>query len=273
MLAAIPLPADPPDDTLKPIVIPPPFTLHEFLANATGVTLALCFLFCLLMIHLLLSNYRVFQELTTSWCPEREEHGYLLTPLFKCSTNPRVATAHRWNMVDVMARMSKPTECFYNKDGNWYYAGVYKAFRLDDLTTKEWEALSTETTQALVKDTIAARKNTSPQNIYETAQLYSAGALRVACIGLQCVGFNKAMYHAVLEQAVKCALAAKYNKATPPPSAGIGAVGGAWNAGTVGERETGVEGAVSGITTMSIGSGGSENVPVQGQGQGGKGKK
>ncbi|KAJ7107225.1 hypothetical protein C8R43DRAFT_1045129 [Mycena crocata] len=38
LLATIPLPADPPDDTLKPIVIPPPFTLHEFLANASGVT-------------------------------------------------------------------------------------------------------------------------------------------------------------------------------------------------------------------------------------------
>ncbi|KAJ6548181.1 hypothetical protein DFH09DRAFT_1320511 [Mycena vulgaris] len=159
LLAKIPLPLDPPDDTLKPIVIPPPFTLHEFLANALFET-----------------------QLTTSWCPEREEHGYLLTPLFKCNTNPLVATAHRWNMVDVdvMARMSKPTECFYNNDGNWYYAGVYRAFRLEDLTTKEWEALSAETTQALVRDTIAARKNTSPQNIYETAQLYAAGASRVS---------------------------------------------------------------------------------------------
>ncbi|KAJ7684320.1 hypothetical protein DFH06DRAFT_1354182, partial [Mycena polygramma] len=198
LLAAIPLPADPPDDTLKPIIIPPPFTLHEFLANATG------------SLRNALSNYRVLQELTTSWCPEREEHGYLLTPLFKCSTNPRVATAHRWNMVDVMARISKPTECFYHKDGNWYYAGVYKAFRLEDLTTKEWDALSNETTQAIVRDTIAGRKNTSPQNVYETSQLYAAGALRVACLGLQCVGFNKAVYRAVLEQAAKCAVAGKW---------------------------------------------------------------
>ncbi|KAJ6455947.1 hypothetical protein C8R47DRAFT_1029492, partial [Mycena vitilis] len=212
LLAAIPLPADPPDDTLKPIIIPAPFTLHEFLANATG------------SLRNALSNYRVLQELTTSWCPEREEHGYLLTPLFKCSTNPRVATAHRWNMVDVMARISKPTECFYHKDGNWYarvlpadpshrrryYAGVYKAFRLEDLTTKEWDALSNETTQAIVRDTIAGRKNTSPQNVYETSQLYAAGALRVACLGLQCVGFNKAVYRAVLEQAAKCAVAGKW---------------------------------------------------------------
>ncbi|KAJ6500820.1 hypothetical protein C8R45DRAFT_1123429 [Mycena sanguinolenta] len=250
LLAAIPLPCEPPDDTLKPILIPLPFTLHEFLANATG------------SLRTALSNYRVLQELTTSWCPEREEHGYLLTPLFKCSTNPRVATAHRWNMVDVMARLSKPTDCFYNKDGNWYYAGVYKGFRLDDLTTKEWEALSPETTQALVKDTIAGRKNTSPQNIYETTQLYSAGALRVACIGLQCVGFNKAMYHAMLEQAVKCALATKF-KGAPAPGAGLGAVGGAWNA--AGESNA-VDGVVSGIVAMSVGS---ENVPAQS----GKGKK
>ncbi|KAJ7765691.1 hypothetical protein B0H16DRAFT_1309933, partial [Mycena metata] len=250
MLASIPLPADPPDDCLKPIVIPPPFTLHEFLANASGVPL---------------SNYRVLQELTTSWCPDREEHGYLLTPLFKCSTNPRVATAHRWNMVDVMARMSKPTECFYNKDGNWYYAGVYRAFRLEDLTTKEWEALSNETTQALVRDTIASRKNTSPQNIYETSQLYAAGALRVACLGLQCVGFNKAMYHAVLEQAAKCAAAGKWKVGTPtsgtPSNAGLGAVGGTWNAAA--------EGVLDGSAMAGMSMGGSENVPVQG----GKGKK
>ncbi|KAJ7700751.1 hypothetical protein B0H17DRAFT_210911 [Mycena rosella] len=243
LLATIPLPLDPPDDTLKPIVIPAPFTLHEFLANATGT------------LRNALSNYRVLQELTTSWCPDREEHGYLLTPLFKCSTNPRVATAHRWNMVDVMARMSKPTECFYNKDGNWYYAGVYRAFRLDDLTTKEWEALSAETTQALVRETIAARKNTSPQNMYETTQLYAAGALRVACLGLQCVGFNKAMYRAVLEQAAKCAIAGKWKGTPPPPAPGAGlGAGGVWNAaGDV------IDG--SGIAGMSIG--GNENAPPQ----------
>lgn len=36
------------------------------------------------------------------------------------------------------------SECFYNKDGKWYYAGTYKAFRMDDLTVQEWESLSTE---------------------------------------------------------------------------------------------------------------------------------
>ncbi|KAJ7061481.1 hypothetical protein C8F01DRAFT_1137539 [Mycena amicta] len=245
LLATIPLPIEPPDDTLKPIVIPPPFTLHEFLANASGVSCMAFFSDCMLIflssfyqpLRNALSNYRVLQELTTSWCPEREEHGYTLTPLFKCSTNPRVATAHRWNMVDVMARMGKPSECFYNKDGNWYYAGVYKGFRLANLTVKEWEALSSETTQALVKETIAGRKNTSPQNMYETAQMYGAGALRVACIGLQCVGFNKAVYHAVLEQAARCVDAASAGggsgsgakwSAQNGTKVGLGN-GGAWN--------------------------------------------
>lgn len=93
----------------------------------------------------------------------------MLSPVFKCSTNPRVATAHRWTSVDLVAKLNQPTgklpeihdlsttfynipfasdlylpECFYNKDNKWYYAGVYSFFRLEDLTTKEWEALSTE---------------------------------------------------------------------------------------------------------------------------------
>jgi hypothetical protein len=60
----------------------------------------------------------------------------------------------------VLGRMSKPTgiifpivilicvldatlsECFYHKDGLWYYAGSYKAFKLDTLSTKEWTGLA-----------------------------------------------------------------------------------------------------------------------------------
>ncbi|KAG1894468.1 uncharacterized protein F5891DRAFT_922114, partial [Suillus fuscotomentosus] len=177
-LAMLPLPADIPDDALNPIVIPQPYILHEFLGNTSGVSA---------LYISTLSNYRVLGQPTTYWCPEREEHGYLLTPIFKCSANPRVTTAHRWTVADVIGTMDRPTECFYNKDGKWYYVGIYKAFRMDDLTTEEWEALSIE--------------NLSPQNLYETGQLYAVGALRVACIGLQCAGFSSAMYRAVLEQA------------------------------------------------------------------------
>ncbi|KAI0251360.1 hypothetical protein BJV78DRAFT_1126595, partial [Lactifluus subvellereus] len=193
ILAALPLPAGIPSDALRPILIPSSYTLQEFLASAVG--------------------------LTTNWCPEREEHGYFLTPLFKCSTNPRVATAHRWMMVDVVSKLDKPTECFYNKDGKWYYAGVYKTIRLDDLTTKEFEQLSTEashlyfsysTTQSLIKETLAGRKNVSPQIVYETTQLYLAGALKIACVGLQCVGFNDLLYRTILEQATKCAQSGRW---------------------------------------------------------------
>ncbi|KAH7911887.1 hypothetical protein BJ138DRAFT_1062170 [Hygrophoropsis aurantiaca] len=192
ILAALPLPPDIPDDALRPIVIPPPNTLHEFLGNASG--------------------------LTTYWCPDREEHGYFLAPVFKCSTNPRVVTAHQWTAVDVIGRMNKPTECFYNKDGKWYYAGVYIAFRMEDLTAQEWDALSTETSQTLMKETIVGRKNISPQNIYETGQLYAVGALKIACVGLRCVGFSSEMYHAVLEQAGNCARTGKWRTGVRTPS-------------------------------------------------------
>jgi len=35
-------------------------------------------------------------------------------------------------------------ECFYNREGLWYYAGSYQAFQLEDLTLKEWAELPTE---------------------------------------------------------------------------------------------------------------------------------
>ncbi|TFY81603.1 hypothetical protein EWM64_g2414 [Hericium alpestre] len=184
ILAALPLPTDIPSDSLKPIMIPPPFSLHEFLANAAG-------------------------------------------PL-KNSTNPRVATAHRWSSVDVLGRMSKPTECFYNKDGKWYYAGIYKGIRLDDLTVTEWEHLSPETAQALIKETLAGRKNTSPQNIYETTQLYSAGALKLACVGLQCIGFNNTLYRTILEQASKCTQNGRWRDPFGPAETASGAL---WDSG------------------------------------------
>ncbi|THH21494.1 hypothetical protein EW146_g115 [Bondarzewia mesenterica] len=234
-LASLPIPAGIPSDALRPITIPAPFTLHEFLANATG------------SLRNSLSNYRVFQHLTTAWCPEREEHGYLLTPLYKCNTNPRVITAHRWSMVDVIGRMNKPTECFYNKDGKWYYAGVYKAMRLEDLTTTEWEQLSDETSQILIKETLVNRKNTSPQNVYEVTQLYSAGALKVACVGLQCIGFNNTLYRTILEQASKCVQSGRWRN-----SFGAG-TGVAWATNTVaGSGYSSLPGAVPGPSIASL---------------------
>ncbi|KAL5533482.1 hypothetical protein ACEPAF_5258 [Sanghuangporus sanghuang] len=177
VLTALPMPLGIPEDELKPIILPPSMPIHEFLNNTTG---------------------------TTRWCPDREEHGYFLTPLYKCTTKARVSTAHSWNEVDPRGRMIKPTECFYNRQGKWYYAGQYVALRLDDFSTKEWNELDAETSGVLVKETLVGRKNTSPTVQYEVSQLYSAGALKIACVGLQCVGFNLALYHNILEQAAKC---------------------------------------------------------------------
>ncbi|TDL18486.1 hypothetical protein BD410DRAFT_753187 [Rickenella mellea] len=198
ILASLPLPNTVPNDVLKPIIIPPPVTLHEFLSNATGSTKSY------------LTGYRAFQDKTTMWCPEREEHGYFMTPLYKCNTNPRIITAHRWTEVDPRGRLDQPTECFYNKDGKWYYAGQYVALRLEDLSVKEWETLEPETVSTLIKDTLSGRKNTSPQNHYETAQLYAVGALKVACVGLQCVGFNTALYDAIVAQAARCTVSGRW---------------------------------------------------------------
>lgn len=44
----------------------------------------------------------------------------------------------------------------------------------------------------------------SPQTVYETTQLYLAGALKIACVGLQCVGFNNLLYRTIIEQTTRC---------------------------------------------------------------------
>ncbi|KAI6097975.1 hypothetical protein EDD16DRAFT_1666122, partial [Pisolithus croceorrhizus] len=130
-------------------------------------------------------NYRVSSQVASYWCPDREEHGYFLVLFFKCITNPRVVTAYRWLAVDVLGHMREPTECFYYKEEKWYYAGTYRASRMDDLTTQEWESLPTkvqemirdlltlyadilQTTQALIKEPLAGGRSVSPQNTYET---------------------------------------------------------------------------------------------------------
>jgi hypothetical protein len=79
--------------------------------------------------------------------------------------------------------------------------------------------------QALVKETIAGRRGSAPQNMYETRQQYSAGILKVACVGLQCVGFNNELYRAVLEHA------ASLTQGTKPKSV-FGTTGVGWNVQT-----------------------------------------
>jgi hypothetical protein len=75
-----------------------------------------------------------------------------------------------------------------------------------------------QTASAIVKETLAGRKNVSPQNIFETTQLYAAGALKVTCVGLRCVGFNQEVYKSVQEHFVKFGESRWKSLATGSPS-------------------------------------------------------
>lgn len=118
-----------------------------------------------------------------------------------------------------------------------------------------------QTAQAIVKDTISSRKNTSPQNVYEVTQLYAAGALKVACVGLQCVGFNNAMYKALLEQANKFALSKwKAISPAPPVVTGLG-TGSVWNS-SVGGPTPDIADALGSMNLGRQGADMSENIPM-----------
>jgi len=111
-----------------------------------------------------------------------------------------------------------------------------------------------------VKETIASRKNTSPQNFYETSQLYVAGALKVACIGLQCVGFNDVLYRTICAQSGKWKASAD---ASPGAATGLGS-GTTWNSNVLGDTDC--TGSVGDGTSknMDKNASGNENVPVKG---------
>lgn len=271
ILASLPLPCDIPDDSLTPILIPHPYTLHDFIATTSGVSHRIftpshqwfisSFIYsycgpskCLPVFSLTKSRISAGSEIT-AFSNNLPRPGALSerntgTVLLLCSSaapirgSPRLTggtqPTYLLGLTHPLVRKcpfgsmtpyyKTALECFYNKDGKWYYAGVYKSFRLEDLCINEWECLSTEvrlnapvsdaditvsihtsqTSQALIKETLSSRKNTSPQNIYETSQLYSAGALKVACVGLQCIGFNNTLYRSLLEHAALCTQTGKW---------------------------------------------------------------
>ena len=62
--------------------------------------------------------------------------GWLLIYL-TAWTNPQVQQIGQSAplAIDVLA------ECFYNKDGVWYYAGTYETLQMDELSVKEWAQL------------------------------------------------------------------------------------------------------------------------------------
>ena len=62
-----------------------------------------------------LKRYHVFHKATTSWCPDVEEHGYFLSPLYKCLTNPKMQMIHRWFECDPIGTLKYPTRESLNR--------------------------------------------------------------------------------------------------------------------------------------------------------------
>lgn len=75
---------------------------------------------------------------TTTWCPEREEHGYFIAPLYKCMTNSRAACAHQWCLVDVMARLQGPFGMYFRIKSIIYETNIRPIFQ-SAFTTKRLE--------------------------------------------------------------------------------------------------------------------------------------
>ncbi|KAF8485632.1 hypothetical protein JB92DRAFT_1537551 [Gautieria morchelliformis] len=185
ILGRLPIPSDMPLGVLRPVGIPERFTLHEFLLGSASGSLKSAIL-CLYRDY-----YHVVPRTGRTRVLSYASLQVRYWPTLKRNTS--VTVLH----LNILCY----SECFYNKAGEWYYTGTYTSLRLEDLTPKEFDNLSQETRDALVKETLAGRKNVTPQIIFETSQLYAVGALKVAVVGIRCIGFNRMLYSVALQQA------------------------------------------------------------------------
>ena len=91
-----------------------------------------------------MSGHHALIDVTTDWVNDDNVHGWLFSPLYRCFSLA-IAGTFKWVEMDVKSPLEKPTECFLSmKDGNWFYAGIYKGFRMRDVPPDEWREFSTE---------------------------------------------------------------------------------------------------------------------------------
>ncbi|KAI6009571.1 hypothetical protein F5J12DRAFT_891682 [Pisolithus orientalis] len=161
ILALPPLPSNIPADELQPNVLPHSYSLGDFLRNTTGVRV-ICLTDLPVKISKYLCGYPTFlsnplssQNLQTKELPH-------LDTSHDCATDSRVVNAHRWSAADVLGHMREPTEVLLSQ----------RREVLELLSTEVQEMIRnfslftwmSQTTQAIIKETLARRKNVSPQN-------------------------------------------------------------------------------------------------------------
>jgi len=114
------------------------------------------------------------------------------------------------------------------QESNYHYAGIYRGTRITDVSPEEYIAFSPDVRQilrnyilsdarfslyfahlpqmkeALVDLTLRDRRVVAPQLRLDVKQLYELGALKIACVALQCTGYNKRLCDAVYRHVDKC---------------------------------------------------------------------
>lgn len=73
-----------------------------------------------------------------------------------------------------------------------------------DVTPAEWMAFPAERKNAIIAETLRERRAVAPQLQMDVRQMYELGALRVACVALQCTGYNETVCDTVYKHVDRC---------------------------------------------------------------------
>ncbi|KAF8319375.1 hypothetical protein DL93DRAFT_2164586 [Clavulina sp. PMI_390] len=150
------------------------------------------------------SDLRIRAHAMDPMAPGNSTSQVLPAPILTTSTGTLVDPVRRWVENTNSAVMRKRSiEVFYNKNGDWFYVGTFKSYPLPDMTSVEFEELPLEIRANLIQSTVdrwPADPSQTTAIEREVAQLYEEGKLKVACVGLQCMGFNYSLSRIMLEQ-------------------------------------------------------------------------
>ncbi|KAJ3479158.1 hypothetical protein NLI96_g9249 [Meripilus lineatus] len=135
------------------------------------------------------------------WCSEPYQHALYFAPRQLYDPNTDANWTDNTELLDLLGQTR---DVFFSsfEDGinEIHYAGTYICRQIEALTVEEYQQLNPHLRKVLRKLTITAEVENVGKVKMHIAKSYEAGSRQIACLALECVGFNKVLYELLVDQ-------------------------------------------------------------------------
>ncbi|KAI0076587.1 hypothetical protein K474DRAFT_1662796 [Panus rudis PR-1116 ss-1] len=137
------------------------------------------------------------------WYPYIEHHAIIVSPKAKYLSKPEGGVmVDEWTDYDEFSEsIGQVRELLYRgEDHRIYYGGTYKFALVGDLSQTEFSTLPQSIRDELIRVTFVDPKFvTTPGEKGKIRKMYLSGNAQAVYLALQCVGFNKPLYDALIQ--------------------------------------------------------------------------